>query len=600
MISRGLRRQLFFIAVFGLVYALIATFAQHSYYQLILTVVLVWAVMGLSWNLLSGYSGFVSFGHAAFFGLGAYFVALGQILFGATPWVTIPMAAVVGGIAGLIVGIPTFRLRGHYFALAMLAYPLALLYVFEWLGYQELALPMQREGAAAYMQFRDGRIYTWLALPLTLAAMVLTAVVERSRFGLSLTAIKEDEAAAEAAGIRTLAWKLRAIALSGAMAGAIGGFYAVVLLVVTPPAVFGMLVSAQALIVAMFGGVATVWGPVMGAVILVPLSEFLHAQLGDAFPGIQGVVYGCAIIAVILLAPEGIYWKIRNLFRPQRTVVAEPAEASAPAVLGDPPSRSKLSDASTVLKVTNLSKSFGGLHAVRDVSMHVLRGEILGVIGPNGAGKTTLFNLLNGFIAPDEGEVLLDGISIVGRKPYDVCAAGVGRTFQVVRPFHRMTVMNNVLAGAFVHAQNFEHAQSLAREALAQVGLHAYARLPAGNLTNRQLRMLEIARALAGQPRLLLLDETLAGLGGTEIEEMIGLVRRLAARGITIVIIEHTMQAMVKLVDRFVVLDDGAVLAEGAPEEITTNPKVIDAYLGKRWRIANASSAVNDQGEGHA
>ena len=195
----------------------------------------------------------------------------------------------------------------------MLAYPLALLYVFEWLGYQELALPMQREHAFAYMQFEDHRIYVWLALALMVGAMVLTSLVERSRFGMSLVAIREDEAAAEAAGIRTLAWKLKAITLSGALAGAAGGFYAVVLLVVTPPAVFGMLVSAQALIVAMFGGVGTLWGPVIGAVVLVPLSEVLHARLGNVIPGIQGVVYGVAIVAVILFAREGVFWKVKDI-----------------------------------------------------------------------------------------------------------------------------------------------------------------------------------------------------------------------------------------------------------------------------------------------
>src|SRR5690606_669157 len=195
-----MNRQAAVIAAFGLAYALVVALSEHSYYQLILTVVPVWAVMGLSWNLLSGYSGFVSFGHAAFFGLGAYFVALAQIHWGLSPWIGIPCAGLVGGLAGLVVGIPTFRLRGHYFALAMLAYPLALLYVFEWLGYQELALPMQREAPVAYMQFEDHRVYAWLSLLLMLGAMLLTAWVERSRFGMSLVAIREDEAAAEAAG----------------------------------------------------------------------------------------------------------------------------------------------------------------------------------------------------------------------------------------------------------------------------------------------------------------------------------------------------------------------------------------------------------------
>jgi ABC-type branched-subunit amino acid transport system ATPase component/ABC-type branched-subunit amino acid transport system permease subunit len=590
--GRDARRQILFIGAFGLIYALVVLFAHHSYYQLILTVVPIWAVMGLAWNVLSGYSGFVSFGHAAFFGLGAYFVALSQIHWGLSPWLGIPCAGIVGGIAGLAVGIPTFRLRGHYFALAMLAYPLALLYVFEWLGYQELALPMQREAPLLYMQFADHRIYAWLALALLLGSMFLTVWVERSRFGMSLVAIKEDEAAAEAAGIRTVSWKLKAITLSGAMAGVAGGLYAVVLLVVTPPAVFGMLVSAQALIVAMFGGVGTVWGPVIGAVVLVPLSEVLHAKLGNVIPGIQGVVYGIAIVAVILLAPEGVFWKVKDMIRRRRGGAkdlhrdASPARVSATIV--DLTVRGTAAKGAVVLEVIDVSKAFGGLQAVRDVRLSVTRGEILGIIGPNGAGKTTLFNLLNGFIRPDQGRILLEGKDVSGRAPYEICAAGVGRTFQVVRPFRRMTVFENVIVGAYVNTASGQNAREVAESALKRAGLEREALRAAGELTNKQLRLLEIARALAGRPKILLLDETLAGLGGAEVEEVIALVRQLAAEGMTIVIIEHTMQAMVRLVDRFVVLNEGAVLAEGQPAEITRNEAVIDAYLGRKWRMANA------------
>ena len=593
MLGTDPRRQTLLILGFGLAYALATTLVENAYYQLIMTVVPVWAVMGLSWNLLSGYSGYVSFGHAAFFGLGAYFVALAQINWGLTPWLGIPLAGVVGGIAGLLVGFPTFRLRGHYFALAMLAYPLALLYVFEWLGYQELTLPMQREAPLMYMQFEDHRIHAWIATALMVTAMLVTGLIERSRFGMTLVAIKQDEAAAEAAGIRTLAWKLRAITVSGAMAGMIGGFYAVVLLVVTPPAVFGMLVSAQALIVAMFGGVGTLWGPVIGAVVLVPLSELLHARLGHEIPGIQGVVYGVAIIAVILLAPEGVYWKVRDLLQrrrePATTVGQTPApQAPAEASLQSDRKVTPGSNDVPVIEIHNLSKAFGGLRAVREVSMRVRRGEILGIIGPNGAGKTTFFNLLNGYLRPDSGEILLEGRSIVGWQPYQVCSAGVGRTFQVVRPFRRMTVLENVVVGAYVRTASDREAIRFAQAALEQVGLAADAQRLAGGLSNKQLRLLELARALAGAPKVLLLDETLAGLGGGDIEEVIAVVRKLAAQGVTVVIIEHTMQAMVRLVDRFVVLDNGGWLAEGEPAEITRNPAVIDAYLGRRWREANA------------
>jgi ABC-type branched-subunit amino acid transport system ATPase component/ABC-type branched-subunit amino acid transport system permease subunit len=591
MLDANWRRQTLLIGAFAAAYGVFAVFVEHSYYLLILTVVPVWAVMGLAWNLLSGYSGFVSFGHAAFFGLGAYFVALGQIHWGLSPWLGIPGAAAVGAAAGLVVGIPTFRLRGHYFALAMLAYPLALLYVFEWLGYQELALPMQRAHAFAYMQFEDQHWYVWLALAMMVGAMLLTGRVERSRFGMALVAIREDEAAAEAAGIRTLAWKLKAITLSGALAGAAGGFYAVVLLVVTPPAVFGMLVSAQALIVAMFGGVATLWGPVIGAVVLVPLSEILHARLGNIIPGIQGVVYGVAIVAVILLAPEGVFWKVKDLLMRRRERVApRPAAAAIAAVASVValPDNKHLSDGPIAMEVRNVSKAFGGLQAVRDVSIRVRRGEILGIIGPNGAGKTTLFNLLNGFTTPDQGEIVFEGVDMVGRRPYEICAAGVGRTFQVVRPFRRMSVLENVVIGAYVNSATDAQARATAEAALAHVGLRHQQAKSAAMLTNKELRLLEIARALAGQPRLLLLDETLAGLGTAEVDEVIAVVRNLAAQGITIVIIEHTMQAMVRLVDRFVVLNEGALLAEGLPQDITRNGAVIDAYLGKRWRVVNA------------
>src|SRR4051812_35345015 len=462
-------RSLVPLAIFAIAYAAIAMFVKNSYYQLMLTLVLVWAVFGLSWNILSGYTGLISFGHAAFFGIGAYTTVLGQVYLNLSPWVTIPIAVALGALAGLIVGFPTFRLRGQYFALAMLAYPLALLYVFEWLGYQELTIPMRRDAPVAYMQFEDPRINTLIALVMLVGTVIVTRFIERSRFGMALLAIKQNEAAAEAAGIDTLRWKLKAITVSGAIAAMAGGFYTIVLLVVTPPSVFGMLVSAQALTVAMFGGVGTVWGPVIGSVILIPISEILHAELGAKIPGIQGVVFGTAIIAVILLAPEGIFWRVRDLLRARpsrssRTAASAPhAEVPSEArrnaksdLLGAPQDAERggsgTRSTDIILSVQGLSKSFGGLKAVQNVSFDVHRGEILGIIGPNGAGKTTLFNLLNGFLLPNAGRVLLDGKDMVGRKPHVLCAAGVGRTFQVMRPFLRMSVADNVVVGAYVHA----------------------------------------------------------------------------------------------------------------------------------------------------
>ncbi|KRR03105.1 branched-chain amino acid ABC transporter [Bradyrhizobium valentinum] len=589
MTMRGWR-SLLPIIVFTALYAAVSLSVTNSYYQLVMTLVPVWAIFGLSWNLLSGYTGLISFGHAAFFGLGAYAVVLGQIHFDLSPWIMIPIAAILGGIAGLLIGFPTFRLQGHYFALAMLAYPLAILYVFEWLGLQEVTLPIKRDNPIAYMQFADHRLYTLLALAMMLATILLTRAIERSRFGMALLAIKQNEAAAEGAGINTLAWKLRAVTLSGAIAGAVGGFYAVVLLVVTPQSVFGMLVSAQALTVAMFGGVGTVWGPVIGSVILIPLAETLNAEAGSRFPGIQGVIYGLAIICVILLAPEGLFWKVRDFLRKRSASPAAktssgpdiPAAAvpSAPA-----PSRSERfpGTGDVVLEVRNLSRSFGGLKAVQDVSFKLRRNEILGIIGPNGAGKTTLFNLLNGFLRPGTGEILLDGREMSGRKPHELCEAGIGRTFQIMRPFLRMSISDNVVVGAYVRAKTDAEARRLATEAIARVGLSEIADRIAGELTTKELRLMELARALAGQPRILLLDETLAGLGHDEANEVVAVIQRLARDGMTIAIIEHTMQAMVRLVDSFLVLDHGAVIVEGEPEAVTRDSRVIEAYLGKKW-----------------
>jgi ABC-type branched-subunit amino acid transport system ATPase component/ABC-type branched-subunit amino acid transport system permease subunit len=578
------------LLAFSLAYLGIAALVDNSYYQLIMTLVLIWAVMGCSWNVFSGYSGLISFGHAAFFGLGAYVVALLFAKADISPWLGIPVAMVVCSIAGLIVGIPTFRLRGHYFALAMLAYPLTLLYVFEWLGFQEVSLPLKRESAAAFMQFSDQRAYMAIALGLFIVATLVSSWISSSRLGLSLAAIRQNEAAAEASGIDTLRCKLTAITISGAMAGAAGGFYAVVLLIVTPNTVFGLLTSAQALIVTIFGGAGTVWGPLIGAAVLIPLSETLHAELGTKLPGIQGVVFGVAIIMVTLFAPGGL---IRVFGRRVPVAVRQRAAEPAADVAGDAeaapmqrePVRLPVKSATreVLLRATGLSKSFGGLTAVNDVSFVAYEGEVLGLIGPNGAGKTTLFNLLNGFIRPDRGQVEFEGHQLVGEKPNRVCRAGVGRTFQVMRPFRELSVVDNVRVGALVHTSATGDGRQAALEAIDRVELASVADKLAGQLTTVELRLMEIARALASQPRLLLLDETLAGLGGTEVDRVMRVLRSLAHTGVTVVIIEHTMRAMVELVDRFVVLDHGAVISEGVPDQVMSDSKVIEAYLGKRW-----------------
>jgi branched-chain amino acid transport system permease protein len=231
-----------------------------------------------------------------------------------------------------------------------------------------------------------------------------------------------------------------------------------------------------------------------------------------------------------------------------------------------------------------VARAFGGLRAVDDVSLTVTEGTIHGIIGPNGAGKTTLFNVINGFIAANAGSIAFGGTELTGRKPHQVCRLGVGRTFQVVRAFPRMTVLQNVIVGAYVGSASDAEAERLAFAALERVGLaDEQAHAIAGGLTTKQLRLMELARALAPRPKLLLLDETLAGLGHDELEDILDIIRRVNRDGVTIVIIEHTMRAMVKLADHFSVLDHGKLIASGAPAEVVKNKAVIEAYLGKKW-----------------
>ena len=572
------------ILAFAAIYLVIAFFVKSPYYLLMLTLVPLWATLGVSWNIFSGYSGLISFGHAAFFGLGAYTVALLAEKFGVSPWIGIPLASLVGALSGVVIGVPTFRLRGHYFALAMLAYPLGLMYVFEWLGFQEVSIPMRREAPLAYMQFADARYYVVIATALLVVALLINLRISRSRFGLSLLAIKQNELAANAAGINPFKWKLMALVLSGALAGAAGGVYAVVLLIVSPSAVFGSIVSAQAAIFAMFGGVGTIAGPVIGAFVLVPVSEYLAAQLGGKLPGIQGVIYGVAIILVITLAPEGVLAKFMAVFkRKERSEQQSGGGLLKTTLQAVAQQKIPRKNDEVVLSVKGLGKRFGGLQAVHNVSFDVYKGEILGVIGPNGAGKTTMFNVMNGIIPASEGSVVYEGKDIVRLAPFEICRMGVARTFQVARPFPRLSVLQNVVVGAFATEPEDERAYAAAREAIAQVGLEAQSETLAGGLSTMQLRLMELARALASRPKILLLDEVLAGLGAQEVEHVMRAIQNIQARGITIVIIEHTMHAMVRLADRLLVLDHGTVLALGDPTTVTSQEEVISAYLGKKW-----------------
>lgn len=557
----------------------------------------IFAALSTAWNIVGGYAGQLSLGHAIFYGIGSY-VGVMLVAMGISPWIGMFAGAVLAAFVAIVISYPCFRLRGPFFALATVAF----LEVFRVLALHFRDLTGGATGMMIplnvgweWMVFRERLAALIIAFGLLLVILAIAWRIRTHRLGFRLIATRERESAARAAGIDTVRIKLYAVAISAALSAMVGTFHAMYLTFIEPASAFSLAFSIQIAMFALIGGIGTVFGPLLGAVLLVPITEFARGALGGEAIGLHGFVYGVVLILVALFMPDGIMGLVGRFFRPAKTAVfaqgSAIAEASAPprsdAACEAPESASGPGD--EVVRVTGLDKHFGGLHVVNDVSFRLRAGEILGLIGPNGAGKTTVFNMISGFLKPDGGEVRVSGADGSWRSPVtpaDYAAIGVGRTFQIVQPFAAMTVRENIMVGAFHRYQDTKDARDVAHRTAERMGLAGHLDAEASSLTIGGLKRLEVARVMAMEPRVLLLDEVMAGINRADVLRAIDLMLSIRDSGVSIIAIEHVMQAVMALSDHVIVLNSGRIIAEGKPGEVVADPDVIEAYLGKEFSHA--------------
>ncbi len=570
---------------------------QSGYMTHIMTMIALSAYLGTSWNIMSGYSGQMSLGHGVFLGVGAYASMLLYTRLGINPWIAMILAALICAALGGAIGYALFRLRAAFFTLstmALLKVVTLLTIYFRSLtnGNMGITVPLNKQGFL-YLNFANKIGYFYVTVGLLAVAIVVAYKLQGSRLGLSLFALRDDHDAAESLGVDTHLSKVTAMALSAFLASMGGSVFAHYTLYIDPGSIFNAKFSVEMALVSMLGGLGTIWGPTLGAALTVPIDALLRSSLGGGqLVGLNLIVYGLLLITVVQFFPQGIIPKIRARLRARKNGGAGastdpirqqvPRQYSAAHRSHQPPRDS----GDKILQVSDLAVRFGGLTAVSNLSFHVNRGEIFGLIGPNGAGKTTVFNAVSGYVQPTGGKILFcDSPVKRSVRPHRLCRRGLVRTFQAVRPFSRLTLADNVMVGSLLHSANHGEAEARARRALDMVGLLDRRDDLPGNLTVADQKRLDLARTLAVGPEMLMLDEPMAGLTPNEVDDMVGLIRRLAESGISIVIIEHVMKAVMSLCDRVVVLDHGEKIAEGTPSEVAGNSRVIDVYLGEEHDV---------------
>jgi branched-chain amino acid transport system permease protein len=550
----------------------------------------LYALASLGLVLLTGVAGLTSFGQAAFVGVGAYTAAFLSLTFGVSPWLTLLVGMALAVLIALVLGSITLRMSGHYLPLATIAWGLTIFYTIsnmEFLGKYDGLIGVPPVTLAG-LSLGSGRgIYVLIWLFALAAAWGVTNLLD-SRPGRAIRSLKTGTTMAEAMGISTFRYKIIAFVLASVLAAVSGWLFAHFQRTVNPSP-FGLQKGIEYLFMAVLGGVGQVWGAFLGAAVVKLVEDQLQVLLPKLI-GTSGnfeiIVFGIVMVLLLRFAPDGL-WTLFTRWAPKRQRVRDWAGAARL------PTRDKPQPGEPLLEVDKLRKEFGGLVAVNDVSFSIRAGDIVGLIGPNGAGKSTTFNLVTGVLSTTAGSVKFRGAPVTGKASRDIARLGVSRTFQHVKMIPEMTVLENVALGGYLRTKSgtlramlrLDRAEErcLYAEAEAQlqrIGMGEQMHELAGNLALGPQRLMEIARALATDPALLLLDEPAAGLRHKEKQALAAVLRQLKAEGMSILLVEHDMDFVMGLTDRIVVMEFGTRLIEGTPEEVQASPEVRAAYLG--------------------
>ena len=578
-------------------------YRHNAYWQNVLFLCFLIGVLAVGWNIISGYAGYVSLGQSAFLGLGAYTTGLMTVhVKGTSPWWFVAVGGAVCAVVSALLGLVIMRTRGHSFVIITIAFLFILQIVaLNWSsftgGSTGITLPL-----AFYPREWANTPFYYAMLGLLLLSVLLAWWIRRTKFGMGLIAIREDEDKAGAVGINTPVYKVLAFIASTALVGVAGGVYAYYLTFIDPKGMFDILFSVQCVLAALLGGRGTVLGPVYGAFAVELLNEESNVHFGSA--QLRLVIFGGAMAAIVLFLPRGVVPSVADLLsrrerRRERTSgVVDLRPSRAPAVARSAPRGDGASAQRPLLEVKGLRKSFGGLRAVDDLSLYVREGTITGLIGPNGSGKTTAFNLIDGTMRRDAGEVWFEGRRVDGLKPWRRAHLGLGRTFQITRLFRQMSVLENVvaplqrfslrqMAAGAVAGHEVERAQDL----LGFVGMAQFAHRRAGELSFGQQKLVELAQILMLDPKLILLDEPAGGINPTLVERLVEKIVELNAAGKTFLVVEHNMPLVAQVCDPVIVLARGTRIAAGSAAAIQRDPVVLDAYLGEGWTVEEAVTA---------